>query len=176
MLLPMIPNKSPGFSLLELLIALIILVILLLAAVPAMQHLVLQNRATQTANRIIAAIHYARSEAIQLHQLVTFCKSTNHKTCGGDWRSGQIIVAADGRMLRIYEALPVGDELQWKSSLGLNDYLRFAPSGFTHGQQGSFYYCPANKNAAYSRIIVIQQSGRTRVEEGTSETCGNTKT
>ncbi|MGB6977133.1 MAG: GspH/FimT family protein [Gammaproteobacteria bacterium] len=167
----MILNKSHAFSLLELLIALVVLVLLLLAGVPAIHHLVLQDRATQTANRIIAAIHYARSEAIQLHQTVTFCKSTDHKICGGEWRAGQIIITSDGRILRVYEPLTTGDELVWKSNLALNNYLRFAPSGFTYGQQGSFFYCPANKNPAYARVIVVQQSGRTRVERGSSQGC-----
>jgi type IV fimbrial biogenesis protein FimT len=164
-------NKLRAFSLLELLIALVLLVSLLLAAAPALHHLIQQDRATYRVNRIIAAIHYARSEAIQLHQIVTFCKSSDHKTCGGAWRDGQIIITADGRLLRVYEALTAGDDLRWQSSLGKNDYLRFSPSGFTHGQRGSFFYCPANKNATFVRVIVVQQSGRTRVEKGLKAGC-----
>jgi type IV fimbrial biogenesis protein FimT len=164
-------NKSSAFSLLELLITLTLLVILLLATVPSVQHLVLENRATQIANRFIAAINYARSEAIQLHQIITFCSSSDHKTCGGTWRDGQIILTPNGRLLRVYEALAVGDHLRWDSSFNRDNFLRLSPSGFTYGQQGSFYYCPANKNLNYAWRIFVQQSGRMRVEQGSSEAC-----
>lgn len=157
--------RRSGFSLIELLLAMTLLAILLVVAIPMTQSLLTRNRVTQHAAELVTALNYARSEAVKRGSLVTFCKSKAGKSCEGDWRDGQIVIV-DKQVLRQYAALTNGDNLIWRSSLGKNEMLQFAPAGFTHGQSGSFYYCPAEKQ--YAKRIVVEQSGRTRIMDDSS--------
>lgn len=159
---------SRAFTLIELLIAISIIAILLLAAIPATQHLLLRNRAAAQAHQIMGALNFARTEAIKRGQIVIFCPGTKDKPCAEDWRAGQVIMA-DNKIVRIYPALNEADNLIWRGSLGKNASLQFDPSGFTHGQSGSFYYCSSDKQ--YSKRIVIEQSGRARLEDNDGAKC-----
>lgn len=149
-----------GFSLIEILVALTLFAIVLLIGVPSLQHALLQNRVDSSIHQMITAISFARSEAIRRQQRVSFCASEDGQRCRGTWRSGQILMA-DQKVLRVYSALPPGDNLMWVSSLSKNDVLEILPTGFTNGQQGSFYYCPPNKQ--YAKRIIVTQTGRVRV-------------
>lgn len=152
--------KNPAFTLIELLITLIIISISVLIAIPAYRHFIAQNHAIMQANQIVTAINYARSTAIKSGKEVTFCKSIDHESCGGEWRDGQII-SQDGKVLRIYKELPTNDNLTWASNLSKNDALVLLPTGFTKGQNGSFTY----RSGDYVIKIIVEQTGRTRIEE-----------
>jgi type IV fimbrial biogenesis protein FimT len=153
-------DKSNAFTLIELLIAIALISILMLIAAPKIQHVVNQNRVIAGVNQIVAAINFARSEAIKRNEIVTFCPSADHKTCNGQWRDGQIVLAGEN-VLRIFQALPKQDSLTWRSSLGKNTMLQMSPTGFTAGQTGSFYYCPTDNR--YAKRIIVEQTGRVRV-------------
>lgn len=152
--------KNSAFTLIELLITLVIISILSLIAIPAFRYFVTQNRALAQVNQIVAAINYARSEAIKTGKAVTFCKSIDHETCGGAWRDGQIILL-EAKVLRVYNALAPEDKLNWASNLGKNNALVLLPTGFTDGQNGSFTYC----SDGYARKIIVEQTGRVRISE-----------
>jgi type IV fimbrial biogenesis protein FimT len=153
---------TKGFTLIELLVTTILLSILLLITIPAFQHIVAYNRATTAVNQIVTALNYARSEAIQRDVEITFCKSADHQTCGGNWQQGQIVVA-NHQVLRIYPALPANTQFYLKSNFSNNDAIRWLPNGATAGQNGSFYYCPPDMH--YARRIVLEKTGRVRVEQ-----------
>jgi type IV fimbrial biogenesis protein FimT len=157
-------KSTAAFSLIELLVTLAIVGIFLLLAISGFHTFVIKTRVTSQVNQFMSAIAYARSEAIMRGEVITLCKSVDHKTCGGQWRDGQIIINAKQQVLRVYQALPVGDQLLWFSNFKQNNFLQFSAAGFTNGQQGSFYYCPADKR--YAKRIVVEQSGRVRVEDG----------
>ena len=153
--------RKQGFTLIELLAAIALASVLLLITIPAFQQVLAHNRATIEVNKIISALHYARSEAIQLNEIVIFCKSADAKQCGGNWEDGQIILA-NNRVLRVYPALPANTRLYLKGNFGNNDTIRWLPSGATAGQKGSIYYCPTDER--YARRIVLEKTGRVRVE------------
>lgn len=154
--------KNLGFTLIELLSAITLTSILLLISIPAFQQVLAHNRATIEVNKIISALHYARSEAIQMNETIVFCKSTDGKQCGGNWGDGQIVVA-NNQVLRAYPALPANTQLYLKGNFGNNDSIRWLPSGATAGQKGSIYYCPVDER--YGRRIVLEKTGRVRVED-----------
>lgn len=155
-------RNPSAFTLVELICTLALISLLLAIAAPSLRHVIAQNQVAQGVNQIIAAMNFARSEAVKRGVIVTFCKSSDHKKCSGAWNEGQIVMVGD-EILRVYAALPSGDELTWRSSLGKNEALQWAPTGFTVGQKGSFYYCSANKR--YGARIVVEQTGRIRVEK-----------
>jgi len=154
-----------GFTLFELLIAMSLGLILLLAAVPSYHHIFARNKQADLVNHLIAAIHAARSEAVARNQVVVLCGSGDGKQCDGQWQEGQLMVLDQNQqVLRTYSGLPSGDQLWWRSSLGYNTELKLAPSGFTDGQQGSFYYCPRENARQYGARIIVSGSARVRVE------------
>jgi type IV fimbrial biogenesis protein FimT len=154
-----------AFTLIELLIAISIMAILLLISIPSVYDLVVSNRTTAEVNNIISALQFARNEAIRNGVPVKFCKSINHKTCGGNWQDGQIVInESNNEIFRVFLALPKGDNLTWNSSLGKEDYIEFSAIGSTNGQHGTFSYCP-NGEKKYARAIIISQAGRIRVAD-----------
>lgn len=153
--------KIRGFTLIELLITIAVVGILLVSGVPTMRHLILVNRATSQVDHIVAALQYARSEAIKLNVNVKYCGSSDHKTCDGAWSHGQIALAGN-EVLRVFGALAHSDALTWDSSLNKDEYLEFSPLGTTNGQSGSFYYRQNQKDVAK---IVVNNAGRIRVEK-----------
>src|SRR3989338_8040363 len=130
-------HNSAAFSLIELLVALMVASVLLVLTAPALRHLHAENRAITTADRMVTALQLARYEAIARGQASVFCPRADQKQCGRHWEAGQMIVV-DGRVVRVFDALPMGDTLQWRGNLGHADIV-FLPSGFTQGQNGSFY-------------------------------------
>lgn len=152
--------SSSGFTILELLATLTVFAIILLLAIPAARDVLAENRTTAEVNTLVSGLSYARSEAITSGQTLTFCKSSNHKTCGGQWRDGQIILDSKGTLLRVFAAIPVTDNLTWNGSGGKDDAIVWTPSGYTKGQRGTFYYCVANGDVLHSRAVVLWDTGR----------------
>jgi type IV fimbrial biogenesis protein FimT len=65
-----------GFTLIELMIALVVAVVLIMIAVPSFRNIMLSNRLTTTANDIVGAIHTARMEAIKLNASTQLCSNS----------------------------------------------------------------------------------------------------
>ncbi len=163
-----------GFSLLELLLALAMGLVLLLIAIPIYHHLLLENNTRRIVDQIVTAIQAARSSAIARDEVIIFCGSVDRQHCDGSWQAGQFIQSDQNqKIMRTFPALPLGDRLLWRSSLGYNQELKFAPSGFTLGQRGSFYYCPLQKPDHYGAAIVVSDSGRVRVEVDSEKLLAN---
>jgi len=156
------PNAS-GFTLIELFATLAILSILLIVAIPSGQHFFSQNRTAAQISTLMGGLNYARNEAISRNEKLIFCKSADHKKCGGSWRDGQILLDSKENVLRVFSAIPKKDKVVWNSSGGLDDSIAWLPSGYTNGQRGTFYYCAGNNNEADSRSIVLLDTGRSYV-------------
>ena len=161
--------KESGWGLLEAVVALAIMLVLLMMAIPGFHHLIERNRASSVINGLTQAIYFSRNEAIKQGQSIQFCGSGNGRECDGQWSKGQLVVAGnDHQVLRQLPSMPAGYSLIWRSNLGQNTALTFVATGFTAGQNGSFYYCPANHSAydlsQFGAIIVVSDSGRLRVD------------
>lgn len=163
--------KTLGFTLFELLTALIVLTILISIAIPSFHTALAQQHSMTAIKQLQNAINLARSEAIKRGVVITLCKSADQHTCSGHWHDGQILFidqAKLGKMtnpedlLAVYDSISDHGVLSWKATRS-NDYLQFAPDGTTYGQAGTFLYCPANGDLHYSRALVVSQTGRTRL-------------
>jgi type IV fimbrial biogenesis protein FimT len=153
-----------GFTLLELLIVLGVGLIMLLISVPAYQHLLARTRSTNVINHMMTAINEARVQAITGNQIIVFCGSEDGLQCDGQWQRGQLLTDTNGKVMHNFSGLPLGDRLWWESSLGHDNFLKLAPTGFTEGQRGSFYYCPRYSPVKYGAKIIVLDSGRVRVD------------
>lgn len=157
-----------GFTLLELLITIVIAAILLMISIPNFHAFIVRNRINLISHRIMQAIQLTRSAAIEHDEIMTYCGSSDHKHCDGEWRLGQIIITSGGKILREYSGLKEKYQLTWHSNFHENDYLKMSPSGFTDGQRGSFYLSSGDRTQPYGVIIVVTSSGRTRLKTRTT--------
>lgn len=148
-----------GFTLLEMLAVLAILAILLVLAIPSDGHFFSQSQTTVQLNMLIDELHFSRNEAISRNEKLIFCKSVDGEKCGGAWRDGQVLLDPNGKVLRVFSALPRKDNLVWNSSGGLNDFIAWSPSGYTNGQRGTFYYC-TESNVLNPQGVVLSDTGR----------------
>lgn len=149
-------------NLFEVLMVLAIVSVLWVMAVPSGYEFLIENRSTSAVNGLVSSLNYARSQAITRNEKIIFCKSADHKSCGGNWYDGQIVMQGD-TLLKIFSVVPKGGYLLWNSSGGKDGAVEWLPTGFTNGQRGTFYYCAA-KNQHYSRAIVLLNTGRIYVE------------
>lgn len=160
--------KLKGFTLFELLLVMSIGLFFLTALVPSYRHFVFHNKVAAVVNQLSLAIHSARQQAISNNQIVELCGSGDHSRCDGNWQNSQILVLAESqKVLQVFSLLGQGERLWWQSSLGDNNALKLAPTGFTQGQRGSFYYCSADGN--YGAKVIVTDSGRVRVETDSQE-------
>jgi type IV fimbrial biogenesis protein FimT len=163
-----------GYSLFELLITIAILAALLFIAIPGWQAMMAQSRTTVVVNQLREAIYLARSEAQKRGMTVTFCKSADKATCSGTWADGQIIfldgnnngqVRSPKDIVRVFDRLSAGSSLVWKGRIGSENYLQIKSSTVTEVPNGSFFYCPADRNSVYARRIWVSGTGRIHVEK-----------
>ena len=81
-----------GFTIIELMIALLVGAILMVVGVPTYQNMVQSNRTASLTNTVVASLNLARSEAIKRSRDVQICISNNETTCtGADWADGWIV-------------------------------------------------------------------------------------
>jgi type IV fimbrial biogenesis protein FimT len=158
---------SKAFTFIELLVAIAIGIILLLVGVPTMQEIINKNRIIADVDQIVSGLYFARSMAIKLGEPITFCGSSNYKSCSGSWQDGQIIIVSESSK-EVLQVLPKVIFPNRLSGNFKNATITFLPVGFIKGRKGSIYYCP-KKFLHHARAIIIEFSGRVRIDSKTAQ-------
>jgi type IV fimbrial biogenesis protein FimT len=95
-------NCQRGFTIVELMIAIVIAGVLAAITVPNMSEFIKNNTRTTRVNTMVTALNYARSEAVSRNARVSLCKSSgpNFNNCDaigtGDFASGWIVFVDGG--------------------------------------------------------------------------------
>lgn len=158
------PKQLRGITLLEVMIGVAVLGIITGLAVPSLRSTIQNSRAAAHANQFIAALNFARSEAVKRRATVTICTSGNSTTCrvsgyadANNWHKGWI-VHVSGTVLRADAGLDSAFTL-----VGTTNEIAFAGTGsstitpsFTLTASG----CVSNNN----RLISLGVTGRVSVE------------
>lgn len=136
----------------ELMVVIAVVAIIAAIAIPNLSAFVASTKVSAQANDLVAAVSYARSEAVKRNNTVSVCPSTNGSTCasGSNWSGGWLVQLADGTILQVYSAVQSGNTLTATASGALN----FLPSGQSSGL--SFNLC----GSGGSRSIQISTTGR----------------
>lgn len=88
---PLGPRSARGMHLTELLVVIAVLAVLLAASWPALQPLLLRQRADALQLTLHASLSGARSEALRRRELIGLCASVDGLRCSDDWSAGWII-------------------------------------------------------------------------------------
>ncbi len=94
-------RRQSGVTLVELLVTLAVIAILVGVVFPGFRGLMDRNSMTTTANALVLAASFARSEALRGAGVVRV------RARGGDWADGWEVIAPDGTtVLRVFEPIP----------------------------------------------------------------------
>lgn len=87
-----------GFSLIEMMSVIGIAAILASVGAPSLKYMLEVNQLAAQTNRIVSALHFARSEAVKRNARVTLCKSDDGAVCDNSagWQDGWIVFVDDG--------------------------------------------------------------------------------
>jgi len=162
-------SSTRGFGLVELMVTLSVVVILMAVAVPSFRDTFIRNRLTSQVNTFMAALTYARAEAIRRGQSVTLCKSSDGQSCtssGKNWEIGWIaFVDRDSNgtratgststetLLRAWPALPTGYTL--RPNQNFDNFLRYTPRGEANNL-GTFALCHDNQRVGAKAIVITR--------------------
>ncbi|HEY5740480.1 MAG TPA: GspH/FimT family pseudopilin [Gammaproteobacteria bacterium] len=165
---------SSGYTLLEILIAVILVSLLMAFAVPAMRAFTQNDRMITNVNTLIGHLNYARSEAVKRSQQVTVCASNDATTCSGTWSDGWIVYVdadADNSFTAGEEIIRVKQSLEGGNSLTATDIggqITYNNRGFVNDASvGSLQLCD-DRSGAYGKTVRITSLGRVRLEVDTS--------
>lgn len=173
----MTKTKTSGFTLVELLIALLLFSILVSIAVPSMQTFMRSNRLTSTTNDMVTALNVARSEAVRRSSTIKLCISNAAQDdCDsgtGNWENGWIMFIDDNGD----DSVDSGEKvLRVTGSTGGGTTIRTAQYGYviafggdgSASDVGSFRVCGNNANAGAARGINISLTGNVSAARDTN--------
>ena len=165
-------NKTSGFSLLEMLVALMISGILVGVGGPALLETTRNARRTAALNELVRAIHSARSESIRTGEEVVLCaRSADGPGCGApgaDWAAGWLaFVNRDRDRPAALDAgetvlLEVGPRPGARIS-GNRGVFRFLPFN-RRSTNGTLTYCDSRGEPG-ARSLIVSYTGRPRVSD-----------
>lgn len=162
-------KQSHGFTLIELMAVVALSSILLSIAINGLHYLQAQSHATAAINQLASAVHLTRQAALSQRRVITLCPTDNQKTCSTNWAAGMLITSdsgapnSTGKPIATFPPTSHG-RIEWRSFGGTRK-LQFAASGLTHSQNGTFIYCPKDKDARAARALIINKAGRARMAQ-----------
>jgi type IV fimbrial biogenesis protein FimT len=157
-----------GFTLIELMVAIMVLAILLGVAVPSFRDAALGSRLTAYANDLVASAQVARSEAIKRNAPVRLCVSSGGAACEEDsWEAGWIVVTDGGQVLQRQQ--PISGDFRFFEAGGADEITFLATVvGVT---PASFTVCRATPVGSQERVVTISASGSASVVRTTDGEC-----
>lgn len=169
-------RSNGGFSLIELLMALLILSLLAAVAGPSFQSTIQRGRLASSLSSIGDMLILARSEAVVRTKVVSACGSTDSATCDtSNWESGWLVfvddgagagVANDGILNGSEEILRIGSAAKTDVSIRTVNFASTSAVSFTEdglaASTGTFVICDA-RGATHASGLVLNRSGQTRL-------------
>lgn len=158
-------KTQKGFTVIELMIAVLILGIMISIALPSFTEWKVRMRVDNEISSIHRLVLTARNTSINMEQPVTICPLNNSGSCIADWKGelsvfidlnndGNYNAASNETLIRIKPAIFTGDNLTFPRTR-----IIYAPSGQARGSTGTFSYCPLG-HSDKNRGLRISPRGR----------------
>jgi type IV fimbrial biogenesis protein FimT len=174
-----------GFTFVEVLAAASILALLMAVGVPAFGSVLASVKLTSFSNALLFDLYLTRSEAIKRNARVVLCKSAEGHACasGGGWEQGAIVfhdVNNNGQRepeeTIIHREQPFSGELRMSGNLNVARYVSYGPDGQSRLASGAFQagtitLCRQSADATEARQIVINATGRPRIQKTSVADC-----
>ena len=167
-----------GYTIIELLVVLAVVGIAASIAVPAWRQLDASSRLGAHVALYAQALHTARTLAVSSGRHVSLCPLDANGRCDGNWDQDLTLFYDDARRGELVEpgdaialvAIPGNErmDVRW-NGFGERRFLNVRSTG-RYRQNGRFRFCPHGQVAgsiAQGRAIVVNVTGRTRVEKTT---------
>ena len=147
---------SRGFTLIEMMIAILIGAVLLAIGVPSFRDAALGSKLSNIANDLNASVQVARSEAIKRNVPVTLCRSTNGTSCTDDseWATGWIILQGT-QVIQYEQPIPTGFKVT--RTVGSGNIL-FQPIG-VGASAATFRVCRSSPVGKQERLVTVSATG-----------------
>ncbi len=164
-------QRQHGRSLIELLCVVTIVAILTQGASGSWSQALAHYQARVATQGLLQAIRLARSSSITLRRVVTICPARDTQGCAGAWTAGILVFIdenADGvfngrdQALQHLHPSAAGSSISWRAFRN-RKWLQFTPLGQTAQQNGSFVYCPGNRDVRIARVVIVNKLGRSRL-------------
>ncbi len=86
-------------------IAVAVIGVIAMIGLPGLKAMLENNRVATQTNRLVSAIHLARSEAVKRNKAVTLCPvGDGGGLCGDDWSKGwKVVIEGENRVLRVFD-------------------------------------------------------------------------
>ena len=158
--------RNKGFTIIEMLIAMVVIGVLLSIAAPAFTNIIKNNRMLSEVYALRATLNNARSEALSRRTTVTVCRSSNGTSCtagSGTWNQGYITFADDDDDGALdpnevfYVRLEDADTLDMTYISAAND-VRFTSRGFARNSFGTIEVCD-DRGPTQARGVIIAAVG-----------------
>lgn len=159
-------HRHPGYTLIEVLIALAVAATLGALALPSAFELLRNSRQSSRTTAFVISAQLARGEALRRAKPVTLCASSDGMRCGKDYATGWIVFEdedkdgdhqADEPLLDVYAARAEGPVRSTRPRYVWRAYGR-------RSTNGTVVFCsPADRSR--SRAVIVSYTGRPRTSD-----------
>jgi type IV fimbrial biogenesis protein FimT len=154
-------HRSTGFTVVELMVALVVLIVLIALAAPAFNKIVANQRVRNASFDMFSAMNYARSEAVKRGVPISLRAGA---TSNGAWTTGWRITDAGGGLLRSWGARSGLDMSEESASLTTVTYGR---DGRLTSASPRIAIAPTVAvDGVTSRCVTVDLSGRPNTKTG----------
>ena len=163
---------NQGMTVMELMGVVAICALLLVIVAPYLRHLYYSVEARRITGEIYALCQHARADAAVSRTPRIICGSADSRRCDGQWSRG-VLAFADlnhnnlpdpAEVDRRYLPLELrASSLSWRGFSG--DLLRVEAFGIPFASNGTFTYCPGNRDDHLNRQVIVSRGGRVRLSQ-----------
>ena len=178
-------TDNKGYSLIEVMVVLALMGLIPALATSAFSAIINSSRINNGAEALFNSLQLTRSEAAKRNSRVVMCKSSTGLACAdsGDWQQGWIVFQdsnnnseVDAGEDIIYREGRQSAQLKLSGNGPVRDYVSYSAFGktkLTSGafQAGTFTVCLASAGKTDARLVVINSSGRPRMDKAKVAQC-----
>ncbi len=167
------PDRTTGFSLLELMVVISITLIIITFAAPSFGSLISRSQINSKANTVFDIFQLARGTAISQRKFITLCPSTDGRQCDQRWQLGVMAFIDNNHDRELSENDEIIAFLPSTTSSTLHGnqpYFTYNSLGALKGRMGSLITCPSGEKTSTSVRLLVSLMGRVRTQEQHNET------